>query len=157
MIMKKKTAVKITLLGALTVVVMYAITVMFVEAKDNVEISNAWVPLAPPKAKIMAGYLTIKNPTDDTIEVTGVSSPEFSHVMIHETIVKDGVSTMEMRDKLILAAGEEVDFKQGGLHLMLMYKTKVFKQGDLVHLKFTTSKGIISITAPVKNPVLVGQ
>jgi copper(I)-binding protein len=77
--------------------------------------------------------------------------------MIHETIVKDGVSTMEMRDKLILAAGEEVDFKQGGLHLMLMYKTKVFKQGDLVHLKFTTSKGIISITAPVKNPVLVGQ
>jgi copper(I)-binding protein len=157
MFMKKRTAAVSIIVIALVAAIIYAISVMLAQAKDSIEITGAWVPLAPPKAKIMAGYLMIKNPTDKMIEITSVSSPDFANVMIHETIVKDGVSRMEMRDKLLLDPGEEVVLQRGGLHLMLMYKKKVFKEGDTVILNFATSKGTISITAPVKVAAVDGE
>lgn len=157
MFMKKKTVLISTIIVVCLAVIAYAISIMFAQARDSLEITNAWVPLAPPKAKIMAAYVTIENPTDDLVEITEVTSPDFAHVMIHETVVEDGVSRMEMRDKLLLTAGEKVVMQRGGLHLMLMYKKRVFKQGDTVILKFTTSKGTVTVTAPVKVASLDNQ
>lgn len=154
MLINKRTAILSTIVVSLLIIIVFAITVMFAQTKDSLQFYDAWIPLAPPKAKIMAGYLTIENPTRNTIEILDVSSPDFANVMIHETIIKDGISHMKMRDKLLLSPGEEVVFERGGLHLMLMYKKRVFKEGDTVKLNFSTSKGLISISALVKIAVV---
>jgi len=157
MSMKKSSVVVTAVIIAMIIAVISMYKLMSVQAKDSLEITGAWVPLSPPKAKIMAAYLKIKNPTGKMIEVTNISSPDFANVMIHETIVKDGVSRMEMRSKLLLEPGEEVVLQRGGLHLMLMYKKRVLTTKDTVILNFTTSAGPISISAPVKVAAIDGE
>jgi len=67
-----------------------------------------------------AGYFTLRNHTDATIEITRVTSPQFGRVEIHETRTEDGVSRMRPVDALTVPPGGEVRLEPGGKHLMLM-------------------------------------
>lgn len=74
----------------------------------------------PPGVKMLAGYLTLHNNTSDAITITGVSSPQFGSVEMHETITSDGISRMVALGEVTIPAGESVSFEPGGRHLMLM-------------------------------------
>ena len=67
-----------------------------------------------------AGYLEISNRSGGTIRITGVTSPNYGAVEMHETIVEDSVARMREIPVLEIADGETVVFERGGKHLMLM-------------------------------------
>jgi len=73
-----------------------------------------------PGAQMSAGYLTLSNNTADTITIDRVASPEFESVAMHESVLENGISRMYPLAAVTIPAGESVQFKPGGRHLMLM-------------------------------------
>lgn len=76
-----------------------------------------------PGMQMSAGYLTLSNNTAETITIDRVASPEFESVAMHESVLEDGISRMYPLDSVAIPAGESVQFKPGGKHLMLMRPT----------------------------------
>lgn len=85
-----------------------------------VVVANVEVTPPRPGAGMSAGYLDITNNTREPLVITGVSSPEFRKVELHETTVEDGVARMRALDSITVAPGETVVLERGGKHLMLM-------------------------------------
>ena len=73
-----------------------------------------------PGASMSAGYLTIRNNSSDTIELTAVTSPQYGRVEIHETIIDNDIARMRPLDGLLIPAGQSLILEPGGKHLMLM-------------------------------------
>lgn len=125
-----------------------------IHAKELLQVSDAWIPEAPPVAKVMAGYLVIHNPSKEPVKITGVSAKDFRQVEIHKTIEKDGVSRMVRQDMLSINAGSTLKFERGGLHLMLMGPVRKLKLNDAVNIRMTTDKGSINFSATVKQAAI---
>jgi copper(I)-binding protein len=86
-----------------------------------------------PGSSMSAGYLMLSNNTDHEIRVTRVTSPQFSAVEIHESLLENGIAKMRRVNTLRIPAGSTIGLQRGGTHLMLMRPT-----GDLdtVYLNF---------------------
>ncbi|MCR4301468.1 MAG: copper chaperone PCu(A)C, partial [Sulfuricaulis sp.] len=64
------------------------------EATD-VSVRDAWIRESPPGVAMMAGYMALRNNTSQPQVLVATSSSGFEAVMIHRTIVKDGMTGME--------------------------------------------------------------
>lgn len=96
---------------------------------------------APVPGMIMsAGYMTLRNNTDEPITITGVTSPQFGSIEIHETRIEDQVSRMVALGELTIPAGSAVTLEPGGKHLMLMQPVEEL---DTVTLEFHSDSGIV--------------
>lgn len=79
-------------------------------------------PMAQETAKTAvagAGYLIIIN-TGDTADRLVAVEADFPRVMIHESVVDDGIATMKHLADIELAPGETVTLEPGGKHVMFM-------------------------------------
>ena len=85
-----------------------------------------------PGMKMSAGYFVLTNNTDEAIRITGVTSPQFAAVEIHETKIEDGISRMRQIDALVVPPHGSVTLERGGKHLMLMRPGEL---GDRVSLQ----------------------
>ena len=94
---------------------------------DEVEISR---PM--PGRQMSAGYLVLTNNTGEPIRITGVTSPQFAAVEIHETTLENGIARMRKLDELVVPARQSVRLERGGKHLMLMRARDL---GDSVSLQ----------------------
>ena len=92
---------------------------------------DAWIR-ATPGVDVAAAYLTLHNAGTQPVVVSGVSSPAAGTVMIHETTLVNGRSTMRVHEPLRVAAGETVRFAPGGLHIMLHGLKRPLAVGDEV-------------------------
>lgn len=86
-----------------------------------------------PGRHMSAGFFILTNNTDEVISITGVNSPQFTRVEIHETTLTDGVSRMRELDVLEVPAHGSVALERGGKHLMLIQARDI---GDSVTLQF---------------------
>ena len=82
--------------------------------------SNVVVTAPGADMPMAAGYLEISNRSGADIRITGVSSPQYGSVEMHETVVEDGIAMMRAIPALEIADGGTVVFERGGKHLMLM-------------------------------------
>jgi copper(I)-binding protein len=89
----------------------------------------------------MAGYLTISNGGDAAVDVLAAQSDRFRMVSIHETVIDNGVARMRELTRLELAPGKTVQFKPGGLHLMLMQPRSEVMPGEHIEITFLLSDG----------------
>ncbi len=105
---------------------------------DSLTITDAWVKNLPPVTPMRAGYMTINNHTGQTIKIIGAESEVFTAVDIHETVMKDGMMSMQALPHLTIAPGETAKLAPGGKHLMMMKPQTTLKPGDIVSvtLKF---------------------
>ena len=110
-------------------------------SNNTVMIMAPWVRAAPPTARVMAGYVTLHNQSDGQRSLTGVSSPMFERIEIHESYVEDGVSKMRQLIKLDIAPGKMVTLKPGGLHLMLIGPTAAAKRASQIDMTFAFEDG----------------
>ncbi len=78
-----------------------------------------------PGMRMGAAYFVLTNNTDEPIRITGVTSPQFAAVEIHETRIEDGIARMREIDALVVPPRGNVTLERGGKHLMLM------RPGDL--------------------------
>jgi len=126
-------------------------------AAGTVQVHNAWIPEAPPVARVMAAYMVVENTGDKPVTITDIACPAFNGVMMHKTVTKDGMSRMIHMDSLTVAPKSKATFKRGGMHVMLMGPKHSFKVGDKVSLTLKTSDNqTIPFTAVVK-PATLGE
>lgn len=126
----------------------------FTQASEGLKIKDAWVPQAPPVAKVMAGYLEVENETKTDITIQSVSSPVFNSVEMHETVHEKGLAKMIRQTTLTIPANKEIKFQRGGLHLMLFKPKQPLKLNDEIDIEFKTDRGTYRFRARVKQATL---
>jgi copper(I)-binding protein len=110
-------------------------------AQAEVQAEDAWVREAPPGARMLAAYLTVRNYGAEDLMLVDVQSPAFSHVMLHKSEVVDGVARMIHLDEVAIPARGSVHFEPGGLHLMMPAPETRLSAGDRVPLVLIFSDG----------------
>jgi copper(I)-binding protein len=119
-------------------VFMLALFASVMAAEMGIMVENAWIREAPPGATAMAGYMVVKNTGAKDKVLVGASSPDFKSVMLHRTVVENGMAKMVHQPVITIPAKGEVTFEPNGYHVMLMGPKRALKAGDkvAVTLKF---------------------
>ncbi|MBC7545627.1 MAG: copper chaperone PCu(A)C [Candidatus Sericytochromatia bacterium] len=119
-----------------------------------VVLQTGFVPEAPPGVRVMAGFLTLKNPGRQAVWLTGATSPDFKRVEMHATRQAKGVADMIEVPRLEIPAGGRAVFAQGGNHFMMFDPRHPVTQGQTVSLILRFADGR---TQTVKLPVRDGR
>ena len=106
-------------------------------APPVLEVRDAWLREPPPSPTTTAGYVTLHNTGTAAITLTGARST-LGRVELHETRVEDGVARMRPVSALTVPPGGRLEFKPGGLHLMLIEPKPAPKAGGRVPLWLQT-------------------
>lgn len=117
----------------------------------DIEVHGAWVrPTA--SGENAAVYLTLHNHSSKGDELIGASSNAADMVEIHESKMENDMMQMNMIPSLPIAAGEEIAFAPGGLHIMLIGVKKDLVLGEHVGvvLHFKDHKDIV-VEVPVED------
>jgi copper(I)-binding protein len=108
----------------------------------DLKIGHPWSRATPPVAKVGAGYLSILNQGGAADRLVAASSPAAGRVEIHEMRMDSGVMRMrELAQGLALPAGERVELKPGGYHLMLMDLKAPLREGADVPVTLVFERG----------------
>ena len=98
-------------------------------------IEGAWARPGVAGAE-SAAYLTITGPSDQADALLSASSPDAATVELHEaTTDAQGMMGMHPIDRLDIHAGETVELKPGGYHLMMMGLTRDLAVGGTLQLE----------------------
>jgi hypothetical protein len=116
-------------------------------------IVEPWLRATPSGATATAGYLKITNEGAEPDVLLGASSDVAGRAELHETATNaDGVSTMRpLADGVTVGAGETIELKPLGMHLMLIgLKAPLGKdQTVVVHLNFKRA-GTVAVPFAVR-------
>ena len=104
-----------------------------VQAQITVE--RAWARATVPN-QTATGAFMILIPQKDLL-LTGASSPTAGVVELHEMKMDKDIMRMRPSGDMPLKAGQSVELKSGGLHIMMMDLKRQLKAGDVVPLTLT--------------------
>jgi copper(I)-binding protein len=110
-------------------------------------ISQAWIRAMPPGQSNTAAYFTLENMGREALEVVGASSTAVAKVEIHRSAMIDGMATMRPVAAVPLASQASVEFKPGGLHLMLLGLQQNLIPGESLELCLKLRAGETICTA----------
>ncbi|HRD27240.1 MAG TPA: copper chaperone PCu(A)C [Caulobacter sp.] len=80
-----------------------------------------------------AGFFSVTNNNSGPDVLIAVESPVAARVQMHETSTAGGMMRMEeLKDGVRFKAGETVDFKPGGKHVMFIDLARPLKAGDRI-------------------------
>ncbi len=114
--------------------------------------TNAWIRWLPNNLPA-AGYVTLNNSSDKSIELTDVSSADYGSAMLHQTVQNGSTTNMIMVDKATVPAHGSLKIAPVGYHIMLEEPTRKIAPGDTVHLKLQFSDGeTLETPFAVKSP-----
>lgn len=120
-------------------------------AGGTLSVHHPWVQAGPPVAKVLAGYLELRNDGDQAVIITGAHSPAFRLVEIHRSVMRDGMMHMIRESRLAVPAHAKLNFAPGGYHLMMIDPRKTLKPGDRVALTLKLANGTtLDATLPVR-------
>lgn len=120
-------------------------------AGEVIEVHDPWARPAMT-GENSAVYLLLHNHTAEDDELVSVSSDVATSVELHESKMVDGTDLMEMTPvaSVPLPSDGEVEFKPGGLHIMLVGLTRDLKVGDQFDVTLTFKSGLtLKVTVPV--------
>jgi len=100
----------------------------------GLSVTNAWSRSTPPVAKVGVVYFTLKNDTGKSDRLLKLSTSVAEKVEVHRTEVLDGIARMREVAVLHLDAGQTLEFKPGGMHVMLMGLRKPLVAGTAYEL-----------------------
>lgn len=104
----------------------------------DIEISNPHARAMVPGAKVGGGYLSITNKGKADDKLVGITSTRAKSSEIHQMSVNNGVMTMRaVADGLVIPAGQTIELKPGGYHVMFTDVAQPFKQGETVKATLT--------------------
>ncbi len=108
-------------------------------APPAVEVTDAWVRATVPGQPVAGAYLTIRSA--QAAKLVGVKSPVAKSAEIHSMSDEGGVMRMRKLDALALPAGEPVELKSGGNHIMLLEIKRQLKPGEKIPLTLMVEQG----------------
>ena len=109
----------------------------------GVSVRDAWVREAPPGMTMMAGYMALRNNASRPRILVAASSSGFATVMIHRTILKDGMAGMVHASQIELKPNASLIFAPGGYHLMLMNPQRTLRAGDTLVINLEFRGGLV--------------
>jgi periplasmic copper chaperone A len=124
-------------------------------------VQDVWGRNAPAAAPNGAFYLTIRNGTDQDEQLLGASADVCQVVELHEMYMKEA-DVMGMREVpggvIPIPAGETVELKVGGLHVMCIEKTRAFELGEEIPLTLTfANAGQQVVMAQIRETAMEGM
>jgi hypothetical protein len=102
-------------------------------AQAQVSVSGAWARGTVEGQRATGAFMQLRSA--DGAALVGAESPVAGAVEIHEMRMEGNVMRMRPIPKLDLPAGQAVDLKPGGYHIMLMNLKAPLKKGDSVPIK----------------------
>ncbi|MEQ3707941.1 MAG: copper chaperone PCu(A)C [Tateyamaria sp.] len=121
---------------------------------DGIMVMDPYARAASPVAKSGAAFMTLHNMSQQDDRLIAVRTDAAKRVELHtHKETGDGImQMMEVEDGFPVAAGEMIQLKRGGEHVMLMGLTGPLEQGaDIsVTLVFETA-GEVEVSIPVDN------
>jgi copper(I)-binding protein len=87
-------------------------------ARPELVVGQPWVRMMPPGAPNTAGFMSLTSPVDDAL--IGASAGISGAVELHTHAEQGGMMRMRKVDRVELPAGQLVELKAGGNHLMFI-------------------------------------
>src|SRR5262245_358331 len=101
----------------------------------SVKISAPWIRATPKGAPVGGGYMTITNTGSVSEKLIGGTSDVSSRFEIHEMSMEDGVMKMRPAAGVEIKAGQTVELKPGGYHVMFVGLNESLERSQ--HIKVT--------------------
>lgn len=122
-------------------------------AYAEVKVENAWVRATVPNQQATGAFLNLTS--DKDAKLVGASSSVLPNVEIHEMAMENDVMKMRQVTGIDLPAGQTVELKPGGYHIMFMNLADQVKEGDTIPLTLDIensdgSKESLEVQAPVR-------
>jgi copper(I)-binding protein len=115
-------------------------------------IDQAWVRLSPNKDAPSAGYF-VAHGGDAGTQLRGVMTDYALKVEMHETVSKDGMTTMEAIDSVDIPAKGQVSFAPGGKHLMIFGVNETAISRGKMQMTFLLANGDrLLVDAVIRKP-----
>lgn len=111
------------------------------KAATSLEFRAAWIRAAPPSSPVMAGYVTLVNPSRRQLTILRAESPAFGTVEMHEMRTVDGVMRMRPLAQLRIDPETRVALAPGATHLMLMRPVRQLQVGEHAEITFVLDDG----------------
>ena len=120
---------------------------------EALTIQDAWARPATA-GENSAAYFIIENKTASDDTLMSVSSDIATAAEVHMSMADaNGVMSMQMQEAVTIPAGEQVEFKPGGLHVMFVNLTRDLKPGEAITLTLNFKEtGNVVVEVPVKAP-----
>jgi len=113
---------------------------------SEIDMENAWIREAPPVSHVQAGYVTFINNQTTELTLVEASSAAFKSIEFHKTVEENGAFKMFYFPSITIPHDKPVDFKPGGLHLMLFNPVKPLHAGEKVDITFKFKNGLSTTT-----------
>lgn len=122
-------------------------------AQAQVTVKDAWVRATVPHQKATGAFMQLSATKDS--KLVSASSPVAPVVEVHEMAMKDNVMRMRQVPSVALPAGQTVELKPGGYHVMLMDLPRQVKEGETVPLTLVVESADgkrenLTVQAPVR-------
>lgn len=85
----------------------------------DLHIEHPFARATAASAMAGAGYVSIMNSGTEDDALIGIEA-DYPRVMMHDSVMTDGVASMAPMDRVVVPAGGTVTFAPGGLHIMFM-------------------------------------
>lgn len=117
----------------------------------DLELTAGFTRAMLPGQPVGGGFVTITNNGHHGDVLVSVESPNAGHVELHEMAMVGEVMKMRaLNDGIPVPAGETVELKPGGLHMMFMDVKEPFAEGATVPVKLVfKNAGAVEIALPV--------
>lgn len=101
-------------------------------ADAALKVEDAWVRATVPNQHATGVFMRLTSP--DAGRLVAVESDAAKHVEVHEMAMQDNVMKMREVRAIDLPAGQAVDLKPGGYHVMLIDLARQITPGEHVQL-----------------------
>jgi periplasmic copper chaperone A len=107
----------------------------------SLAIHHPWTRATPAGARVAGGYLVIENRGSEPDRLLGGASEAGTAVEVHEMSEADGIMRMRaLPEGIVIPAGGTVEFKPGGLHLMITGLKRQLAEGEMVKATLSFEK-----------------
>ncbi len=107
----------------------------------EIEIGHPHARAMVPGAKVGGGYLKLTNTGTTDDKLLSITTERAQSAEVHQMSVNNGVMTMRpVAGGLVIPAGQTVELKPGGYHIMFMDVAQPFKEGEMVKATLTFEK-----------------
>jgi len=122
-------------------------------AHAQITVDEPWVRATVAQQHATGVFMRLSSTTDSAL--VQADSPAAQHVEIHEMAMENDVMKMREIPRLGLPAGQVVDLKPGGYHIMLIDLKEQVQEGSHIPLTLTFEspygkRETVSIEAPVR-------
>lgn len=115
-------------------------------------VNNAWALAALAKSN-GAAYFVVANPSPQADALVGAQSDIAETVELHTTEMQGNTMHMAHHAQIAIPANSQLEFKPGGMHVMLINLKRELKSGETftVTLQFQNT-GTVSVPVQIKAP-----